>query len=100
MYSAYPRVSAVILGVAIGRRNYLFAGADSGGERAAAIMSLIRSSQLNGHDPHVYLKDVLVRLPTHRAADIDALLPIAVNPTQAHYSLHAGCTRCLHWVLT
>jgi hypothetical protein len=38
-------------------------------------MSLIRSAQLNGHDPLNYLKDVLTRLPTHRATDIDELLP-------------------------
>ncbi|WP_175724598.1 transposase domain-containing protein, partial [Burkholderia ambifaria] len=45
------------------------------GQRAAAIMSLIRSAQLNGLDPLAYLKDVLTRLPTHKASDIDALLP-------------------------
>ncbi|ACB69019.1 transposase IS66 family (plasmid) [Burkholderia ambifaria MC40-6] len=38
-------------------------------------MSLIRSAQLNGLDPLAYLKDVLTRLPTHKASDIDALLP-------------------------
>ncbi len=38
-------------------------------------MSLIRSAQLNGHDPYAYLKDVLTRLPTHRADDISKLLP-------------------------
>jgi hypothetical protein len=38
-------------------------------------MSLIRSAQLNGHDPYVYLKDVLNRLPTHRADEIAQLLP-------------------------
>ncbi|EUC12499.1 transposase IS66 family [Burkholderia sp. BT03] len=38
-------------------------------------MSLIRSAQLNGHDPLAYLKDVLTRLPTHRASDIEQLLP-------------------------
>lgn len=60
---------------AISRSNWLFAGSLRAGERAAAIMSLIRSAQLNGHDPYVYLKDVLNRLPTHRADDIAALLP-------------------------
>jgi mannitol-1-phosphate/altronate dehydrogenase len=39
------------------------------GQRGAAIMSLIRSAQLNGHDPHAYLKDILTRLPTHRVSD-------------------------------
>lgn len=44
-------------------------------ERAAAIMSLIQSVRLNGHDPYIYLKNVLKRLPTHRASEIDHLLP-------------------------
>lgn len=60
---------------ATGRSNWLFAGSLRAGKRAAAIMSLIRSAQLNGHDPYVYLKDVLTRLPTHRADDIATLLP-------------------------
>ncbi|RMS74722.1 Transposase [Pseudomonas savastanoi] len=45
------------------------------GKRAAAIMSLIPSARLNGHDPYAYLKDVLTRLPTQRATEIDQLLP-------------------------
>ena len=44
-------------------------------------MSLIQSAKLNGHDPYAYLKDVLTRLPTHRASDIDALLPHRWAPT-------------------
>ncbi|WP_234488198.1 transposase domain-containing protein [Paraburkholderia aspalathi] len=46
-------------------------------------MSLIRSAQLNGHDPYVYLKDVLNRLPTHRADDIAQLLPHRWAPITA-----------------
>jgi transposase len=53
------------------------------GATAAAIMSLIRSAQLNGHDPYVYLKDVLNRLPTHRADDIAQLLPRRWAPITA-----------------
>jgi hypothetical protein len=60
---------------AIGRSNWLFAGSLRAGQRAAAIMSLIRSAQLNGHDPYAYLKDVITRLPTQRASDIGELLP-------------------------
>ncbi|MEN8518111.1 IS66 family transposase [Burkholderia sp. RS02] len=60
---------------AVGRSNWLFAGSLRAGQRAATIMSLIRSAQLNGLDPLAYLKDVLTRLPTHKASDIDALLP-------------------------
>ncbi len=60
---------------ATGRRNWLFAGTLLAGQRAAAITSLIQSAKLNGHDPYAYLKDVLTRLPTHKARDIDQLLP-------------------------
>jgi transposase len=66
---------------AIGRGNWLFAGSLRAGQRAAAIMSLIRSAQLNGHDPHAYLKDILTRLPTHRASDVETLLPHRWQPT-------------------
>ncbi len=60
---------------ATGRKNWLFAGTLLAGQRAAAIMSLIQSVKLNGHDPYAYFKDVLQRLPTQRARDIDELLP-------------------------
>jgi hypothetical protein len=63
--------------------NWLFAGSLRAGKRAAAIMTLIRSAQLNGHDPLAYLKDVLTRLPTHRAADVAQLLPHRWTPTAA-----------------
>jgi transposase len=53
----------------------LFAGTLAAGQRAAAIVSLIQSAKLNGHDPYAYLKDVLERLPTQRDSQIDALLP-------------------------
>ncbi len=45
------------------------------GQRAAAIMSLIQSAKLNGHEPYAYLKDVLTRLPTQKASAIGELLP-------------------------
>ena len=61
--------------IAIGRNNWLFAGSLRAGQRAAAIMSLIQSAKLNGHDPHAYLKDVMERLPTQRASQIGELLP-------------------------
>jgi len=60
---------------ALGRSNWLFAGSLRSGKRAAAIMSLIQSARMNGHDPYAYLKDVLTRLPTQRASEIDQLLP-------------------------
>lgn len=59
---------------AIGRSNWLFAGSLRSGKRAAAIMSLIQSARLNGHDPYAYLKDVLTRLPTQRASEAAELL--------------------------
>jgi hypothetical protein len=61
--------------IAIGRKNWLFAGSLRAGKRAAAIMSLVQSARLNGHDPYAYLKDVLARLPSHPAAHVDELLP-------------------------
>lgn len=61
--------------IAVGRSNWLFAGSLRAGKRAAAIMSLIQSAKLNGHEPHGYLKDVLTRLPTQPASRIEELLP-------------------------
>ncbi|WHS04295.1 IS66-like transposase [Pseudomonas phage PseuP_222] len=60
---------------ALGRSNWLFAGSLRSGKRAAAIMSLIQSARMNGHDPYAYLKGVLARLPTQRASEITELLP-------------------------
>jgi transposase len=61
--------------ISIGRKNWLFAGSLRAGQRAAAVMSLVQSARLNGHDPHAYLKDVLERLPTHPASRAGELLP-------------------------
>jgi transposase len=61
--------------IAIGRSNWLFAGSLRAGQRAAAIMSLVHSARLNGHEPHAYLRDVLERLPTQPASRIGELLP-------------------------
>ena len=66
--------------IAIGRKNWLFAGSLRAGQRAAAVMSLIQSARLNGHDPYAYLKDVLARLPTHRNSLIEELLPHRWTP--------------------
>lgn len=60
---------------ALGRGNWLFAGSLRSGQYAANIMSLIQSAKINGLEPYAYLKDVLERLPTHKASQIDALLP-------------------------
>jgi len=61
--------------IAIGRNNWLFAGSLRAGRRAAAIMTLIQTAKLNGHDPYAYLKDILERLPSHRANRVAELLP-------------------------
>jgi transposase len=61
--------------VALGRKNYLFAGSDSGGERAAAIYSLIGTAKLNGLDPEAYLREVLQRIADHPINRIEQLLP-------------------------
>ena len=66
--------------IAIGRSNWLFAGSLRAGQRAAAIMSLVHSARLNGHEPHAYLKDVLERLPTQPASRIGELLPHRWQP--------------------
>lgn len=62
-------------GVALGRNNFLFMGSDAGGERAAAIYSLVESAKLNGLDPQAYLRDVLARIADHPINRIDELLP-------------------------
>ena len=69
--------------IALGRSNWLFAGSLRAGRRAAAIMSLVHSARLNGHEPHAYLKDVLERLPTQPASRIQELLPHRWQPLGA-----------------
>ena len=59
----------------LGRKNYLFMGSDAGGERAAAMYSLICTGQLNDLDPEAYLRTVLDRIADHPVNQVDALLP-------------------------
>jgi transposase len=66
--------------VALGRANWMFAGSLRAGQRAANIMSLIQSAKLNGHDPYLYLKDVLERLPTQPASRLEELVPHRWSP--------------------
>ena len=67
--------------VVIGRKNWLFAGHDNGGHRAAIIYSLVASCKLCKIDPFVYLQDVLDRISTHPASGIADLLPVNWKPS-------------------
>jgi hypothetical protein len=66
---------------ALGRKNWLFAGSQRSGQRAANIMSLIQTAKINGLDPQAYLRDVLERLPTAKLSDLDDLLPHNWKPS-------------------
>ncbi len=81
---AYPidnnPIENAIRPVALGRKNWLFAGSATAGQRAAAIMSLLATAKAHGLDPHVWLTDVLTRLPTTLDRDIGTLLPCSWQP--------------------
>ena len=73
-------------GIALGRKSWLFAGSDRGGERAAAMYSLIVSAKMNDVDPQAWLADVLTRIAEHPAHRLDELLPWRWQPNQASAS--------------
>jgi transposase len=62
-------------GIALGRKAWLFAGSDRGGERAAIMFTLIQTAKLNDVDPQAWLADVLARIANHKITDLAALLP-------------------------
>jgi transposase len=68
-------VENTIRPIAIGKKNWLYAGSERAGKRAAAIQSLLGTAKLNGLDPYAWLKSTLDKLPTCRNSDIDDLLP-------------------------
>lgn len=71
-----------------GHSIWLFAGSDKGGERAAAILSLIETAKLNGLDPEAYLRDVLTRIADYPINRIDELLPWGIfgdNLSNSHW---------------
>ena len=70
--------------VAIGRKNYLFAGSDAGGRRAAAIYSLVETAKLNSLNPQHYIADRLARIADHPARKIADLLPWNWTPADLH----------------
>ena len=69
-----------IRALVLGRRNYLFAGSDAGGETAARHYSLIGTCRLNGMDPHLYLRHVLGCIASHPINRIEELLPWRLAP--------------------
>jgi transposase len=73
-----------IRGIALGRKNWLFAGSDTGGERAAAVYSLIETCKLNGIDPEAYLRSVLARIADHPVNRIAELLPWTFASSPSH----------------
>jgi transposase len=70
-------------GIALGRKAWLFAGSDRGGERAAVMYTLIQTAKLNDIDPHAWLADVLVRINDHNIRSLDQLLPWNWNTAAA-----------------
>ena len=62
-------------GIALGRKSWLFAGSDRGGERAAVMYTLIQTARLNGVDPQAWLADVLACINDHAIQRLDQLLP-------------------------
>jgi transposase len=73
-------------GIALGRKSWLFAGSDRGGQRAAAMYSLIVTAKLNNIDPQAWLADILARIADHPAHSIDQLLPWNWQPRSAPQS--------------
>jgi transposase len=65
----------VLRGIALGRKSWLFAGSDRGGERAAVMLTLIHTAKLNGVDPQAWVADVLARIADHKINHLAALLP-------------------------
>jgi transposase len=61
--------------LALGRKNWMFAGSDSGGDRAAVMYTIIETAKLNDLDPEAYLRALIMRIADHPAKRIDELLP-------------------------
>ncbi len=74
------RIENTIRPLAIGRKNYLFAGSDRGARNAALMYSLLGTCKLNGIEPFAYLRDVIARIPEHKASRLHELLPYKWQP--------------------
>jgi transposase len=74
------RIENTIRPLAIGRKNYLFAGSDRGARNAALMYSLLGTCKLNGLEPFAYLRDVIARIPEHKANCLHELLPYKWQP--------------------
>ncbi len=72
-------VENAIQPIALGRKNWLFAGSERAGKRAAAIQSLLATAKLNGIEPYVWLKETIEKLPVWPNTRIDELLPLRVS---------------------
>ena len=70
--------------VAVGRKNWIFAGSDNGGRRAATLYTLIATAKRHGLEPFAYLRDLFARLPTHPLDRIDELAPHRWAERRAH----------------
>ena len=78
--------------VAVGRKNFLFAGSDAGGERAAAMYSLLGSAKLNGHNLEAFVREVLTRIADLPITRINELLPWNLQATHANALTGNGAT--------
>jgi hypothetical protein len=83
--------------VALGRKNYLFAGSDAGGERAAAIYSLLGSAKLNDLDPELYLRHVLERIADHPVNRIHELPPWNLASFSSYFMIVQVSKECSAW---
>ena len=77
-------------GIALGRKSWLFCGSDRGGQRAAAMYSLIVTAKMNGVDPQAWLADILSRIAAHPAHRLDELLPWNWTPPASAISVRAA----------
>jgi hypothetical protein len=75
IYLTNNAAERALRGIALGRKSWLFAGSDRGGERAAVMYTLIQTARLNGVDPQAWLADVLARINDHAIHRPDELLP-------------------------